>query len=109
LRELELEHNIMHNIMVISYGRKWKAAQLEAINVTLIIDPTPLGQPEREIEIRLHILRDLCVDVILGVPAIHDYNLWPILMAQIRSRIIILVNGVNLRRLSRQWCQKMKH
>ena len=62
-------------------GRKWKAAQ--AINITLTIDPTSLGQPERDIDIRLHILRDLCVDVILGVPAIRDHNLWPILIAQV--------------------------
>ena len=62
-------------------GRTWKAAQ--AINVTMIIDPTSLGEPEREIVIKLHILKDLCVDVILGVPAIHEYYLWPILMAQV--------------------------
>ena len=62
-------------------GRKWSAAH--AINVTLKLDPTSLGEPEREIDIRLHILKDLCVDIILGVPAIHDHYLWPILIAQV--------------------------
>jgi hypothetical protein len=62
-------------------GRTWRAAQ--EINLTMIIDPTSLGEPEREITIRLHILRDLCVDIILGVPAIHEHYLWPILIAQV--------------------------
>ena len=57
-------------------GRKWRAAH--AINATYNFDPTSLGEPEREIDIRLHIFKDLCVDIILGVPAIHDHYLWPI-------------------------------
>jgi hypothetical protein len=67
-------------------GRVWNASQY--LTVDLDLDGSGFGAEEKSLQdLQLHILHDLCVDIVIGVKDIVTYNLFNLLEVHLRASV----------------------